>query len=853
MKRLIFFAIFCLCSQTSLALGDTLTTGSVNHRSASNANSSLTLEDTRHLLSRTGFGASPKEINQLFGLSRAEAIQTIISGLRPTPQTSPPSWTENAAPYHWARQELSKDNRRKFTEARDNEIRSLRQWWVQEMISTDSPQTERLLLFWQNHFATGYSAINDQALAIARQHFMLREYGSGNFRTLLKQIIRDPAMLNYLDNNGSRKAKPNENFARELMELFTLGEGNYSEQDIKNAARALTGYGYSEIYDQKFVYKYWDHDKSNKTIFDQTGNFDGDDLIDLILAKPAAARFITAKLWRTLVGDVHTDSELLSPHATAFRQSDYDIKTLYKSILLSDEFWRGANRAGIVHSPVSLTIGTVRSTGVLPADWQTLPAKLSQMGQRLFDPPNVAGWPGGEAWITPGRLLSRLEWLEQLAQADNTQLRTNATMSMNPMASKNPMASNEPAMQSQNSMQSMNKMNSTDSNQLVVRMASEEFDQPAKYLVEVHGKDNLLWSSGEMSLAGGHDTKRMGRINRKNMPWQLISFPVDIDHNNITAIEISFLNDGTTPQGADRNLFVSRVLFGNKTWSPINGKQTGKCARKKPQQQGSLYCNGTVRMEKYTTSSPAHTVKPANNTLRVSGAYVNFVRPPKRKPHAEIVFSLSDVEFNDRYWNTMSVKYVKNKDGYAVWMNNHDCWPDCFEKWPECAWLNEHAPTHKTVSLSLSSKKKNLRCMYDGLSRADQELAQALWMLVDDLYAVGANSYKMRRNKLAINYENWKPQIELMQRQVENSRYYNSAIAFEVSPRPIIDATLSESAASPLPGGLDSIEWLSELEQLQQRMPKIDLALLLLPSEPAMPLTTNNLADVITDLNYQLK
>ena len=226
-------------------------------------------------------------------------------------------------------------------------------------------------------------------------------------------------MLNYLDNNNSNKEKPNENFARELMELFSLGEGNYTEQDVKNAARALTGYTIEGTNDQQFMFRYWAHDNSEKSIFGKTGNFNGDDLVDLILTQPAAARFITAKFWYALVSNIKPDRSRLAVHANAFRQSDYDIKTLYKSILLSEDFWNVDNRATIVQSPVALTIGTIRSTGILPSDWQTLPSTLAQMGQQLFDPPNVAGWPGGKAWITPGRLLTRLEWLKSLAAASS--------------------------------------------------------------------------------------------------------------------------------------------------------------------------------------------------------------------------------------------------------------------------------------------------------------------------------------------------------------------------------------------------------------------------------------------------
>ena len=253
----------------------------------------LSLPDARHLLTRTGIGASPTEIENFIGLTRRQAVEKIIAGLQTEPQSQPPEWTKKASPYHWRTPELSSKEKQKFRVARYNEMQSLRRWWVQEMISTTSPQTERLTLFWHNHFATSFLGINNQAISIARQHAMFREYGSGNFRQLLKQIIRDPAMLNYLDNNNSNKEKPNENFARELMELFSLGEGNYTEQDVKNAARALTGYTIEGTNDQQFMFRYWAHDDSEKSIFGKTGNFNGDDLVDLILTQPVSYTHLT--------------------------------------------------------------------------------------------------------------------------------------------------------------------------------------------------------------------------------------------------------------------------------------------------------------------------------------------------------------------------------------------------------------------------------------------------------------------------------------------------------------------------------------------------------------------------------
>lgn len=732
------------------------------------------------------------------------------------------------------------------------------------MISTPYPQNERLVLFWHNHFSTSFSAINNQGISIARQHMMLREHGIGNLRTLLKSIIRDPAMLNYLDNNVSRKAKPNENLARELLEIFTLGEGNYTEQDIKNAARALTGYSYSEVYNQQFVFKYLEHDVGEKTIFGRTGNYNGDDLVDLILEQPAAARFIAAKLWRTLIGDISTDSDKLTQHAHAFRQSDYDIKTLYQSLLISDDFWHSDNRAALIQSPVSLTVGTIRSTGLLPIDWQALPSQLAQMGQHLFEPPNVAGWPGEEAWIAPGRLLSRLEWLANLSsntvgEADSDSLmRTSPVMSAEPSDrpdEKTVMKQSDKETTDYRDITSnlMDSMFSIKSTQLIARMASEEFDVPVRYRITLYGNSGVVWDSEENELIGGHDTKRMGRINRKQLTWQLISFPVSVNVDDVKAVEVEFLNNAATPTGADRNLYVSRVSFGNRNWSSSEGKQTSKCARKKPQQQGNLYCNGKVRMEKYSDVREQNIKPVSSDALRVSGVYLNHIRNPNRKPYGEIAFALSDVEFNDRYWNTMTVKYVKDRDGYSILVNKEFCWPACFLEWPECSRTNEHSPQSRTVSLPLASNSESFSCTYDDLQQPDKQLAKALWMAVDDLYTAGMNSNKISlMNDL---YAKWKPHISAMHSQLEKSRYSNDKIKLKIVPRPVKRRILERKLSAPLPAGISAEKRQTAWKELQQNMPDINLVTLLLPAAPTQSFKTAHpeLNEIVIDLVYQLR
>lgn len=806
-----------------------------------NANDTLSLSDARHLITRTGLGASPAELNQFIGLTRTAAVNRILAGLTSQPSSAPPAWIDNPAPHHYRFGTMSSQDKQKFRRARMGEMQSLRRWWVQEMISTPSPQTERLVLFWHNHFATSYSALNNQVVSIARQHMMLREHSAGNFREFLKDIIRDPAMLNYLDNNNSKKQKPNENLAREILELFTLGEGNYTESDIKNAARALTGYSYAETYDMRFVFKHWTHDTGDKEIFGRTGKFDGDDLIDLILEQPAAARLIAAKLWRILVGDIDNGSDKLTGHANAFRSSDYEIKTLYRSILLSDDFWHPDNRAAIVQSPVSLAIGAIRSTGILPSDWQTLPSRLEQMGQFLFEPPNVAGWPGGASWIAPGRLLARLEWLEQLGttKASSQNSMSNMATMMNSQDQTTSM------MASTGGMMNM----AMEDTQLAIRMAAEEFDEHVRYLVKVYGLSGATWESGERELIGGHDTKSMGRVQKNNLPWQTIIFPVDIAADDVSAIEISFINDDASPDGADRNLYISRASLGARVWLPRDGEQTGRCARKKPEARGFIYCPGTLRMEKSLSNSNAMDTKPADaNTIRVSSTNLLFVRPVNKKGNGTVVFTLSDVEFDGRFWDTMNVKYVTHNEGHALRMNHIDCWPQCVIEWPECAWKDPYS--NRTVSVELNNSKP---CMYDDLQEPDKKLLNALWMLLDDLYEIESSSPGLQRPNIARNYESWKPLVNDMLAQLPQSIYHDPFIKLEIVPRPIVDVTVTEQIEAPQPAGLSQDQRKASLKELMQREPGLNLADLLLPAKPIDAPANTELANVITDLAFQLK
>ena len=218
---------------------------------------------------------------------------------------------ENGTEY-WIRGDYDEPGRQSFRVARDREISQFRTWWVSEMIKTTKPQNERLLLFWTDHFPVGYSAINEESLAIAKQHLMFRQHGFGNFKTLIKAIIRDPAMLNYLNGENNNKKAPNENLARELMELFVLGEGAYDEKTVKEAARALTGKSINRIKGFEYYLYRRRHDRSVKTLFGKKGHFDGDDLIDILFQQPTASRFLTEKLWSYYVSETEQNQSELT-------------------------------------------------------------------------------------------------------------------------------------------------------------------------------------------------------------------------------------------------------------------------------------------------------------------------------------------------------------------------------------------------------------------------------------------------------------------------------------------------------------------------------------------------------------
>ena len=374
-----------------------------------------------HLLNRAGFGGPPSEIAKLAGLKPEQAVSWLLDYELIPDNTLKPDWAK-PDPERMARlrdvNQHGTPEEKKAAQQAENKLQALwmlelRGWWLQRMARGPRPLQEKMVLFWHGHFATSTDKVRE-AYYMWRQNELFRRLATGNWQQLLTEAGKDPAMLIWLDQAQSRKDHPNENFAREVMELFALGEGHYSEHDITEGARALTGWSLDRI-DQKYVYRPFLHDKGEKTFLGRTGSLDGDDVIAQIVAQPQAARFITAKLWNFFAGQYPTDG-LNTALATVFRANGNNFKPFLRTMFASEEFYAPDIVRNQVKSPVQWLVGSVR---MLECDLP--PALVSygmlrQLGQDLFAPPNVKGWDGGVTWITTNTLLTRYNDAEALVQ-----------------------------------------------------------------------------------------------------------------------------------------------------------------------------------------------------------------------------------------------------------------------------------------------------------------------------------------------------------------------------------------------------------------------------------------------------
>lgn len=371
----------------------------------------LSFSDTRHLVARTALGQEWGGVKSLVGKSRAEAVSILLKpGSTKTPQV--PKLTPWATIDRMSQQNGAGKQRARKMMKREGE--RLKRWWMLHLLRTDAPVNEHMTLFWHNHFTSSLEKV-EQPKLMYLQNQLLRKNAVGNFRSLLHEAARDPAMLIYLDGSANVKGSPNENFARELLELFTLGRGHYTERDVQAAAVAFTGWGVDRNRGT-FVYDPAKHDNKRVTFMGRPGSFSGDQIIDIILEKPRTAELIAEKFWKEFVSDSRPDPRAVRNWGATFRKSNYNIKALLSAVLNSNEFWDRRNRGTLTKSPIDLVVGTLRTLPFPKLPDTELVHILQLLGQDLFDPPTVKGWAGGNAWIDTQTLLVRTSLLNKLTR-----------------------------------------------------------------------------------------------------------------------------------------------------------------------------------------------------------------------------------------------------------------------------------------------------------------------------------------------------------------------------------------------------------------------------------------------------
>jgi uncharacterized protein (DUF1800 family) len=377
----------------------------------------------QHLCWRSGFGASPGSLPQAVQTPLGTWYNTIEQQARTEPGyldvarnirkelLMQAGDTEmNRLPGRLA--QLTAEQRRLFNKQSREDLKNLSLAWLNQMVNTPAQLREKMALFWHGHFACRNNNVYFQQKLLGA----IRTNALGNFGDLLRAVSKSAAMLAFLNNQQNRKQHPNENFAREVMELFTLGRGNYTEQDIREAARAFTGWGYN--LDGEFVFRPRLHDDGKKTVFGKSGRFDGDDVLNLLLEKKETALFITRKVYRYFVNE-EEDASHVHWLADRFYQSHYAIDALMRDIFTSDWFYDEKNIGTRIKSPVELLVG-IRRTLPMQLDNEAVQLLLQRvLGQLLFYPPNVAGWPGGKNWIDSSTLMVRLR-IPQLIKDDDS-------------------------------------------------------------------------------------------------------------------------------------------------------------------------------------------------------------------------------------------------------------------------------------------------------------------------------------------------------------------------------------------------------------------------------------------------
>lgn len=366
-----------------------------------------TNKEVVHLLLRAGFGSTKEEVAACLALGQVETVRRLVAG----------EDLVDTAPKLASFEQFQADGKKKLDPL---QLVDQQMYWLHRMVNSPAPLIEKMTLFWHGHFATANYKVKDTSLMV-RQNELFRKYALGNFKKLLTEIGKDPAMMIWLDVNQNKKGKPNENYAREVMELFTLGIGHYTETDVKESARAFTGWAYNKTED-KVNYNAKQHDNDTKTLLGESGKLDADDVIEILFHQKSLPTFLAEKLLTFYATDTPSESWIQTVAALITQKNT--IGEVLQALFLSEEFYAEKYRLALIKTPADYIAGILKCCKLSVAKGHA--QAMRKMGQELFVPPDVAGWRGGVTWLNTNCLLARYQFVEGIAKQMNGQLLTSA-------------------------------------------------------------------------------------------------------------------------------------------------------------------------------------------------------------------------------------------------------------------------------------------------------------------------------------------------------------------------------------------------------------------------------------------
>lgn len=668
--------------------------------------SAMTEADAVHLLSRTGFGAHPNEIAAMVGMTRRDAIAAIVSGFRTEAETTVP-FSDGPVPSHWLADDLFPPQRAVFMKDRRVEADQLEDWWLAEMTSTRSPQTERMVRFWHDLAGTSFDAVNGEVVSLARNNRTLRAKGAGDLRGLLTALLSDAATLRTHKAELNGKLSPDPTFAAFLLSLSGETE---PQEDV---AKVLTGLGINSYSGLTASYDPWRADDTQVMLFGQSVA-NPQEVVDAIAANPGTAEVLARRVWQEYVGPDLPSSDVISSVAAKYMAEEQRFTALLQAVLERSEFWSDDIRDALVRKPVDLIVSAVRSSGLPVADVAHLRKAVSDLGQ-----------------------------------ADTPDNRAQIMQSLFPIGG----------------IRSVENPPDEPPDRVYVRYAADDFMGPPDLKVTLYKKSgkilNFVWQTEAVPASGGVDTTKYPR-GEGTQRWQIASFaiPQDIDFD---LIGVGFSNDfccevfGKT---GDRNLFIDWMQIGDRRFSAKGAEIRGRC-NNGPQLNGELFCTGTVMFERGTKvrvpDAPTLLKTPKSRLVveRSVALWMNFLADDT--PIGEAAFALSQVRFDDFVAQTLGLR-IRWRLGASpeLVLDPLLCSPACLPgEWP----VSTTADGPGVLVLPLSTTGADGK-VYDALSDKQRRVIAAIWMSLPDLMAESAKGKNVASSSLLRRLAIWQARLE---------------------------------------------------------------------------------------------